>query len=248
MIIKNLQKKLTFLVFTILVAVMVSGAVSAALQGPADYSSAYVVENGYSFTGPASIQDAADNYETLGGYNIELETGTHEEQVVVNKNLNIKGMGTSPEETVIQSSDETGTIVVSPGMTLVLENLSIWNYATTNAIVNNGQLTIINCFVNGDFIANEVTGAAAGAEETPDETSTPEDTNNANEPLTVTGEEDTTTTSGGTGTTTSTETSTSGNTEGTEEPATDDLGIPLGSLASGMLMLMGGTVAGRKHE
>ena len=82
---KNLQKNITFLVFTLLVAVMLSGAVSAALEAPVDYSSAYVVENNYSFTGPASIQDAADNYETLEGYHIDVETGAHEEQVTFTK-------------------------------------------------------------------------------------------------------------------------------------------------------------------
>ena len=124
---KNLQKNITFLVFTLLVAVMLSGAVSAALEAPADYSSAYVVENNYSFTGPASIQDAADNYETMEGYHIDVETGAHEEQVTFTKNLHIKGMN-QPEDTIIWTySDEGAIVTIVPETIVVMENMAIWN-------------------------------------------------------------------------------------------------------------------------
>jgi len=318
---QNLQMKLTFLVFTLLVAVVISGAASAGLEAPEQsYPSAYVVENGYSFTGYASIQDAADNYETMDGNHIELETGIHEEQVVVNKNLTFTGMGANPEDTVIQAySDNGGTVTIATGMSVVLENLSIWNYGTGPAIINNGQLTIINCIVNGTYVANEVTGTAAGVTETLEETiiipegttTTPEGTTTTPEGTTTTPEGTTTTPEGttttpedtttipedtitpegtatettgimlvanedgttdtdttrtteitagtavlmgetSTGTTTTEPTTTTGSTTdnaaGTTNPTTDP-GIPLASLASGMLMVMGGTVvSGRKHH
>ncbi|MDY9922930.1 hypothetical protein, partial [Methanobacterium sp.] len=189
---KNLQMKITFLVFAFLVAVVLSGAASAGLEAPEQsYPSAYVVENGYSFTGSASIQDAADNYETMDGNHIELETGIHEEKVVLGKNLTFTGMSTNPEDTVIQAyNDNGGTVTIATGMAVVLENLSIWNYGTGPAIVNNGQLTIINCIVNGTYVANEVTGTAAGGTETPEETTIiPEETTIIPEETTIIPEE-----------------------------------------------------------
>lgn len=260
---QNLQMKLSFLVFTLLLAVVISGAASAALQLPEQsYTSAYVVETGYGFTGPASIQDAADNYETMDGYTVQLEVGNHEEQVVASKNLTFTGMGANPEDTVIQAySDDGATLTIAPGVAVVLENLSIWNYGSGQPIVNNGQLTIINCIVNGNYVANEVTGAAAGGT-TETTTDTPTET------MLMTSEDGTTEVTGTSGTTegttevmdetpttaeTPTETTT---TEGTTDTTGDaegtttnsDPGIPLASLASGMLMVMGGTVvSGRKH-
>ena len=259
----NLQMKLSFLVFTLLLAVVISGAASAALQLPEQsYTSAYVVETGYSFTGSASIQDAADNYETMDGYTVLLEPGNHDEQVVVNKNLTFTGMGANPEDTVIQAySDDGATLTIAPGMAVVLENLSVWNYGSGQAILNNGQLTIINCLVNGTYVANEVTGAAAGGtttETTPDTTTetmllmasedgTTEITGTIEGTTEVTGSSLTTEVMDETPTTTGTSTDTTGDTEGTTTTNSDP-GIPLASLASGMLMVMGGTVvSGRKH-
>jgi len=260
--------KLSFLVFTLLLAVVISGAASAALQLPEQsYTSAYVVETGYSFTGSASIQDAADNYETMDGYTVLLEPGNHDEQVVVNKNLTFTGMGTNPEDTIIQAySDDGATITIAPGVAVTLENLTVWNHGTGPAIENNGVLTIINCFINGNYIANEVSGmAAGGTTETPEETTptespeettlteTPEETGLTTETMLLTSEEGTTT-----GTTDSTEVMGETFTTGTEDTfttsteettTTNDPAIPLASLASGMLMVMGGTVvSGRKHH
>lgn len=250
---QNLQMKLTFIVFTVLVSVVLSGAASAALVLPEQsYTSAYVVETGYSFTGPNSIQDAVDNYETNDGYQVALEPGNHDEQIVVNKNLNLTGMGANPEDTVIQATSDGATVTIAPGVAVVLENLSIWNYGSGQAIVNNGQLTLINCLVNGNLVANEVMGAAAGG--TTEVTGTPGETTLATtETIPLTTGEGTTDTTGTTGSNvvgetalTSTENTISTNTEGTT--STDDPGIPLASLASGMLMVMGGTVvSGRKH-
>jgi len=245
---KNLQKNITFLVFTLLVAVMLSGAVSAALEAPADYSSAYVVENNYSFTGPASIQDAADNYETLEGYHIDVETGAHEEQVTFTKNLHIKGMGTNPEDTIIWTySDEGATVTIEPGVAVLLENLHIWNSGNGQPIINNGQLTLINCFVNGDYFENEIMGLAAGGEEIPEETNTETMTMGSEEELL--GSPTYSDTAEGTDGT-STESTEPVTTEPVgEEPANDDPGMPLASLASGMLMVMGGAVVnGKKHQ
>ncbi|MGI6483860.1 MAG: hypothetical protein ACOX08_11435 [Methanobacterium sp.] len=149
---KKMQIKVTFLVFTLLFAVIISGAASAALAAPVeDYPSAYVVENNYSFTGPNSIQDAIDNYETLDDYNIEIEDELYQEQLTINKNISIKGLGSSPHHTVIYSDNEIATITIGE-VCVVLENLSIWNVGNGQPINNNGLLTILNCYVNGRLI------------------------------------------------------------------------------------------------
>jgi hypothetical protein len=253
---KNLQMKLTFLVFTLLVAVMVTGAVSAALEAPVDYSSAYVVENNYSFTGPASIQDAADNYETMEGYHIDVETGAHEEQVTFTKNLHIKGMGTNPEDTIIWTySDEGATVTIAPETIVVMENLAIWNNGNGPAIINNGQLKLINCFVNGNYVENEVSGFVPVVEETPlvvDEAPLVVD----EAPLVV--DEAPLVVDEAPVETIVTETTIGDETEVPIDdiddedtsgawPVANDPEMPLSSLATGMLMLMGGTVRSRRQ-
>jgi len=247
---QNLQMKLTFIVFTVLVAVVLSGAASAALVLPEQsYTSAYVVETGYSFTGPNSIQDAVDNYETSYGYQVLLEPGNHDEQVVINKNLNVTGMGPNPQDTVIQATTDGATVTIASGVAVVMENLTIWNYGNGPLVVNNGQLTLINCILNGTYVANEVYGAAAGG--TTEVTATSEESTLATtESMLLITEEGATDTTGsnvvGETAPTGTENTISTSTEGTT--STDDPGIPLASLASGMLMVMGGTVvSGRKH-
>lgn len=301
---KKMQIKVTFLVFTLLFAVIISGAASAALAAPVeDYPSAYVVENNYSFTGPNSIQDAIDNYETLDDYNIEIEDELYQEQLTINKNISIKGLGSSPHHTVIYSDNEIATITIGE-VSVVLENLSIWNVGNGQPINNNGLLTILNCYVNGRLIQNQVTGSLPCPEE-------PEELEEFQEPFTdeedqspaeteesvdegieesvegdvesvdeetvyqeysasvASDEEEETSEMSSTNdpseTNTSEETfdesydeSCTGttSTEGTSnypqgngnEPAANDPGIPLGSLAYGMLMVMGGTVATRKNK
>ena len=135
---QNLQMKLTFIVFTVLVAVVLSGAASAALVLPEQsYTSAYVVETGYSFTGPNSIQDAVDNYETNDGYQVALEPGNHDEQVVIDKNLSLTGKGTNPEDTVIQATNDGAIVTIAPGVAVVLENLSKIGRASCRERVSN---------------------------------------------------------------------------------------------------------------
>ena len=283
---KKMQIKVTFLVFTLLFAVILSGAASAALAAPVeDYPSAYVAENNYSFTGPNSIQDAIDNYETLDGYNVQIESAVHYEQLTINKNLSLNGLGAHPHYTVIQSGSEDATITIGE-VNVVLENLSIWNTGNGQPIANNGLLTILNCYLNGLFIQNQVTGSLPYLEEPlileeplnleedqfpvateeydigetvyQEVASTPmtndEETfeiTSTNNPLETTASDevfdevfDETFTG-----TTSTEGATNyplGNES--EKPAARDSGLPFGSLAYGMLMVMGGTVACRKHQ
>jgi hypothetical protein len=302
---KKMQIKVTFLVFTLLFAVILSGAASAALAAPVeDYPSAYVVENNYSFTGPNSIQDAIDNYETLDDYNIEIEDELYQEQLTINKNISIKGLGSSPHHTVICSDNEIATINIGE-VSVVLENLSIWNVGNGQPINNNGLLTILNCYVNGRLIQNQVTGSLPCPEEpeeleefqepfTDEEDQSPAETEESvdegieesvegdvesvdeetvyqeySSASVASDEEEETSEMSSTNdpseTNTSEETfdesydeSCTGttSTEGTSnypqgngnEPAANDPGIPLGSLAYGMLMVMGGTVATRKNK
>ncbi|MFU2191325.1 hypothetical protein [Methanobacterium sp. MZD130B] len=302
---KKMQIKVTFLVFTLLFAVIISGAASAALAAPVeDYPSAYVVENNYSFTGPNSIQDAIDNYETLDGYNIEIEDELYQEQLTINKNISIKGLGSSPHHTVIYSDNEIATITIGE-VSVVLENLSIWNVGNGQPINNNGLLNILNCYVNGRFIQNQVTGSlpcpeepeeleefeepftdeedqspaeteesvdegieesvegdvesvdeetvyqeyssAAVASDEEEETSEMSSTNDPSETNTSDESFDESYDESCTGTTSTEGTSNYPQGNGTE-PAANDPGIPLGSLAYGMLMVMGGTVATRKNK
>jgi hypothetical protein len=281
---KKMQIKVTFLVFTLLFAVILSGAASAALAAPLeDYPSAYVAENNYSFTGPASIQDAIDNYETLDGYNVQIEAAVHYEQLTINKNLSLNGLGAHPHYTVIQSGSENATITIGE-VNVVLENLSIWNTDNGQPIANNGLLTILNCYLNGLFIQNQVTGSlpypeeplideedlfpvateesdiggtvyqvAASTPMTNDEESfeitsisNPLETTASDEAFDETFDEVFDEVCTGT---TSTEGATNyqlGNES--EKPAARNPGLPFGSLAYGMLMVMGGTVACRKHQ
>jgi len=301
---KKMQIKVTFLVFTLLFAVIISGAASAALAAPVeDYPSAYVVENNYSFTGPNSIQDAIDNYETLDDYNIEIEDELYQEQLTINKNISIKGLGSSPHHTVICSDNEIATINIGE-VSVVLENLSIWNVGNGQPINNNGLLTILNCYVNGRLIQNQVTGSlpcpeepftdeedqspaeteesvdegieesvveefeesvegdvesvdeetvyqeyssAAVASDEEEETSEMSSTNDPSETNTSEESFDESYDESCTGTTSTEGTSNYPQGNGTE-PAANDPGIPLGSLAYGMLMVMGGTVATRKNK
>lgn len=293
---KKMQIKVTFLVFTLLFAVIISGAASAALAAPVeDYPSAYVVENNYSFTGPNSIQDAIDNYETLDDYNIEIEDELYQEQLTINKNISIKGLGSSPHHTVICSDNEIATINIGE-VSVVLENLSIWNVGNGQPINNNGLLTILNCYVNGRLIQNQVTGSlpcpeepftdeedqspaeteesvdegieesvegdvesvdeetvyqeyssAAVASDEEEETSEMSSTNDPSETNTSDESFDESYDESCTGTTSTEGTSNYPQGNGTE-PAANDPGIPLGSLAYGMLMVMGGTVATRKNK
>lgn len=302
---KKMQIKVTFLVFTLLFAVIISGAASAALAAPVeDYPSAYVVENNYSFTGPNSIQDAIDNYETLDGYNIEIEDELYQEQLTINKNISIKGLGSSPHHTVIYSDNEIATITIGE-VSVVLENLSIWNVGNGQPINNNGLLNILNCYVNGRFIQNQVTGSlpcpeepeeleefeepftdeedqspaeteesvdegieesvegdvesvdeetvyqeyssASVASDEEEETSEMSSTNDPSETNTSDESFDESYDESCTGTTSTEGTSNYPQGNGTE-PAANDPGIPLGSLAYGMLMVMGGTVATRKNK
>jgi hypothetical protein len=293
---KKMQIKVTFLVFTLLFAVIISGAASAALAAPVeDYPSAYVVENNYSFTGPNSIQDAIDNYETLDDYNIEIEAELYQEQLTINKNISIKGLGSSPHHTVICSDNEIATINIGE-VSVVLENLSIWNVGNGQPINNNGLLTILNCYVNGRLIQNQVTGSlpcpeepftdeedqspaeteesvdegieesvegdvesvdeetvyqeyssAAVASDEEEETSEMSSTNDPSETNTSEETFDESYDESCTGTTSTEGTSNYPQGNGTE-PAANDPGIPLGSLAYGMLMVMGGTVATRKNK
>jgi hypothetical protein len=301
---KKMQIKVTFLVFTLLFAVIISGAASAALAAPVeDYPSAYVVENNYSFTGPNSIQDAIDNYETLDDYNIEIEDELYQEQLTINKNISIKGLGSSPHHTVICSDNEIATINIGE-VSVVLENLSIWNVGNGQPINNNGLLTILNCYVNGRLIQNQVTGSlpcpeepftdeedqspaeteesvdegieesvveefeesvegdvesvdeetvyqeyssAAVASDEEEETSEMSSTNDPSETNTSEETFDESYDESCTGTTSTEGTSNYPQGNGTE-PAANDPGIPLGSLAYGMLMVMGGTVATRKNK
>jgi len=216
-----------------------------------------VVENNYSFTGPASIQDAADNYETLEGYHINVETGAHEEQVTFTKNLHIKGMGTNPEDTIIWTySDEGATVTIAPETIVVMENLAIWNSGNGQAIINNGQLTLINCFVNGNYIENEVSGFVPVVEEIQEITIETESSNHAETVVLFENHQENDVETVSTMIEPDVEDPIRGHAlmgfvgaEGIDTTTANDSALPLGSVASAMLMVMGGTViSGRKNK
>jgi hypothetical protein len=248
---KNLQMKLTLLLFTLLIALSFSGAVSAVAVSNQPTGS-YVVETQENFYDSTAIQDAIDDADTVNGDNIQIDPSVHFEQVTVTKNITLTGMGTTPERTNIVSSG--GTVIIPSGVSAVLENMAIWDINNDPAIINNGQLTLINCLVNGEYYANETMGTI----ETLDETGTLEQTKMTMETMTTAGAEPTTINDSLTGSIEGTGTSIeSTGTSDTETPGTgttsnstgtSDPGIPLASLASGMLMVMGGTVISKKHQ
>lgn len=268
----NLQMKLTLLVFTLFIALAVSSAVSAVVMADDQATDPYVVETGETFYGPSAIQDAINDADTVNGYHIQIEPSQYFEQVTINKNVTLRGTGFGPDNTVIVSGGGTGTVIVPAGVSAVLENLAIWDMNNGQAIVNNGQLTLINCMVNGNYVANETTGFVPVAESTivnpgvtVDTSAGTNDANAAPEP---------------TGPTqklmhldklhvnqgslvkliktavpvelpkipaTAKLILTPKNQVATANSANDP-GIPLASLASGMLMVMGGTVVSNKRH
>jgi hypothetical protein len=271
MIIQRVKKKSTFIVFAFLLAIILSGAsfAIAPAKEPTTYS--YVVETETTYYGPCVIQDAISDENTLDGYNVQLVAGEYYEPVIVDKSVTIKGTGSTPEDTVIIAGGEDGTVTIGPGVSVVLENLSILNMGEGSPVINNGQLTLTNCFLNGVYVSSEVRGEAVSNANT--ETTTSTDTSTSSLALASVTSADSTTTPAGstvvdqtteTGTTTEnganmvtadTEGSTTdadGSTPVTEGETTNntnsDTGIPLASFASGMLMVMGGTVISSRKK
>lgn len=247
---ENLQMKLTLLVFTLLIALAFTGAASASLVPTEEMLSTgpIVVETGTMFNGPTAIQDAIDHVYTENGQHIQVETGYYYENIVVSKDLTITGNSQNPADTVIESASAEGTVIVPEGVNVVLENMSILN-VNVYPIVNNGQLTLINCMVNNDYYANEVMviqGGAAG--DSPESTGTTTETMTTSALPGTSFESSTPDSNPETEPTTGTGTDTTSTDESEDTTGTSDPGIPLASLASGMLMVMGGTVVSKKHH
>jgi len=256
---KNLQMKLTFFVFTLLVVLAFSGIVSA--RAVVD-DSPLVLESGEKFNGDTPIQNAIDDEDTLNGHHIQIQAGEFIEQVTINKDLNISGVTGDPTDTSIGYDTENGVIIVPSGVSVVLENIHIWTFdENMDPLNNNGQITLINCLLNGVYYENHVFGTVETmgtktmgttelmASGSPEEEFVVE-LASAPEGDAVTGDDATGTTKNSTETTETSGTETSVLTETnntTEDPTTEDTNIPLTSLASGMLMLMGGTVISKRE-
>ncbi|WP_321422027.1 hypothetical protein [uncultured Methanobacterium sp.] len=178
MIIQRVKMKSTFIVFAFLLAIILSGAsfAIAPAKEPTTYS--YVVETGTTYYGPCVIQDAINDENTADSYNVQLAAGEYYEPVIVNKSITIKGTGATAEDTVIIAGGEGGTVTIDPGVCVVLENLSILNMEDGSPVVNNGQLTLNNCFLNGVYVSHEVRGEAVSGTHT--ETTTSTDTSTSN--------------------------------------------------------------------
>jgi hypothetical protein len=246
---KNLRMKVPFIVFALVVVIAFMGVASASLQVTDDMltKGPSVIESGDMFNGPTALQDAIDQVDTADGYHIQVETGYYNEQINVSKDLTLTGTSLNPNDTVIESTSVDGTVIVPEGRIVVLENLAICN-VNVYPIINNGLLTLINCRVNDEYYVfdNWGTLGAVGAPETITSTETMPPI--ITEFLTSRGSEfdlidceGTTEFTGLNGRDTQ-DTGTTGDATGTSDP-----GIPLASLASGMLMVMGGTVVSKRE-
>ena len=178
MIIQRVKMKSTFIVFVFLLAIILSGAAFAIAPAKEPTTYSYVVETGTTYYGPSVIQDAIDDENTADGYNVQLAAGEYYEPVIVNKSITITGTGATAEDTVIIAGGEDGTVTIAPGVSVVLENLSILNMDDGSPIVNNGQLTLKNCYLNGVYVSNEVRGEVVSGVNT--ETTTSTDTSTSN--------------------------------------------------------------------
>ncbi|BDZ71694.1 hypothetical protein [Methanobacterium petrolearium] len=250
---KNVQLKLAFCMFAFLLVFAFSGAVSARAVVDDVNTTPLVVETGETFNSTTAIQDAIDDEDTLSGHHIQLQPVNYLEQIYVTKDLTISGVTSYPTDTNIGYDTIDGVIIVPSGVSVVLENMAIWtrdeNAFTIN---NNGQLTLINCMLNGVYYEYDVSGTVetfdsspeAMASGSPEEEFLTESTSTLEgDTVTETGSAGTTETTTETTETSGTETNTpTGNTDTTEDPS-----VPLASLASGMLMLMGGTVISKRE-
>lgn len=95
-----------------------------------------------------SIQDAIDAIGTVNGNRvIHTGRGTYRGTIFLNKNVNL--FGTSIEDTILSGENLNRVIVVDPGVTTTLRNLSITNGQSPvgesgGGILNLGNLTVRN--------------------------------------------------------------------------------------------------------
>lgn len=245
---KSVQMKLTFGVLTLLFVIAFSGAASAMAVIDEETTAPLVTETGEKFYGTTAIQDAIDDADTANGYHVQIQPGAYLTQLTVTKDLTLSGVDTDPHETVIAHDSQEGVITIPTEVSVVLENMAILTQDQgVNPINNNGQLILINCLVNGVYYEYGVFGSVEILETQTMETMTlnnPEQTFISESKLIGEITTDITNTEG----TTETSVTETSSTSNTETDTTKDPGIPLASLASGMLMVMGGTVvSGRKH-
>ncbi|MCC7551750.1 MAG: hypothetical protein KO316_09750 [Methanobacterium sp.] len=156
---KNLQLKLAFCIFSLLFVFAFSGAVSARAVVEDVTITPLVVETGETFNGSTAIQDAIDDEDTIGGYHIQLEPVYYLEQITVTKDLTISGVTSYPTDTNIGYDTADGVFIIPSGVSVVLENMAIWTRdENAPTITNTGQLTLINCMLNGVYYEYNISG------------------------------------------------------------------------------------------
>jgi hypothetical protein len=258
--VKNMVKKvyLTKLPLALFVFVLISatiGAATAATNPNTQLPDAYVVQSGKGFSGPTAIQDSIDSSSTLDNYKVYLQPGNYSQQVTVSKNIRIKGMGTNPEDTTIEVNTDGYGITVPDGVTLTLENIAITNTGTGRALSDTGMINLINCIITENYVETtpegtlELNTLASGTTETTTTDSTTEIDSEGGIESTDLTDSYTLTTENPTAQLASEETTTT-NTSGTdntpESPTPLEDGIPLTTMAYGMLMVVGGVVLPHK--
>ncbi len=125
-----------------------------------------------------SIQDAINDPTTHSNYTIEINPGTYYENLIISKNVSLKGMGKQSKDTKISGSNIGRVILIlNPNAVVYLENLEITEGKAPNGkytvdgprngedgggIFNYGTLYINNCIITNNNAGNGANGGAYG--------------------------------------------------------------------------------------
>lgn len=260
----KIQMRIPLLLFIFVIVLAACGTATAQTDPNAQLPDVYVVDTGEGFTGSTPLQDSVDSSNTLDGSYVIVNPGTYSQQVNINKNLYIIGAGTTPADTTLEFNTDGNVITVPEGVVLTIENMAITNTGTGRAIGGDGAVNLINCVINENYVeptSDGLTGMetesptktmAAGSESlslvsgsTENPAQTTEETNNpVTEPTTALVTPVTTTSLN------EEQTASEPSTDGTNGTSTTpgETGLPLTTMAYGMLMVVGGVVFQRKND
>jgi len=246
-----LFKKIFLAILLFALTMVVIGTVTAAVNPNSPQPDAYVVESGKMFTGPTAIQDSIDSSYTMDGHNIYIKPGNYSQEITVTKSITLKGMGTTPEDTKIEMNTTGNVINVPEGVTVTLKNMAVINNGGI-ALSDGGIINLINCVIIENYMettlenTTEIETVSDVTDTMATDTTVETQSTNLNTQITEltieTDLSDSTTTA-----TSYPDTDTNTRTTENSEPQ-DDGGIPLTTMAYGMLMVVGGVVLPRKNH
>ncbi|HMK54628.1 MAG TPA: hypothetical protein VK444_07595 [Methanobacteriaceae archaeon] len=246
---KNLQK-ISLILAVFLLALALSGAATAKVDPQATLPDVFVVDSAASFNGATSLQDAVESAND--GFYIQIQPKTYNQQINITKSVTLRGMGTNPEDTIIENSGDY-VINIPDGVTVTLENLLILNTGTGRAII--GNFINSSCFTSETPLVPETREVSTSDATVSADTATPEtmDTITPDTSLSETTTPDEiapeTTSEMAPEITTPTEpvTPEAPLAAGTTGDPLNDAGMPLASMTWGFMMVVGGVVLPRNR-